>query len=118
MTDNASTPGAEATEPSIEAVVPESESAEVAEVIVADAPAAPEPVAPDDQNGSLLGATYWGRTVSAGFDSWEIQPDEQPGIVCGVFKEDSVGSSIEVQGDSIGEPVLANANASMTITVV
>ena len=25
---------------------------------------------------------------------------------------------IEVQGDSIGEPVLANANASMTITVV
>lgn len=47
MTDNASTPGAEATEPSIEAVVPESESAEVAEVIVADAPAAPEPVAPE-----------------------------------------------------------------------
>lgn len=78
----------------------------------------PEAVAPDDQNGSLLGATYWGRTVSAGFDSWDIQPDEQPGIVCGVFKDDSVGSSIEVQGDSIGEPVLANANASMTITVV
>ena len=45
-------------------------------------------------------------------------PDEQPGIVCGVFKDDSVGSSIEVQGDSIGEPVLANADASMTITVV
>ena len=78
----------------------------------------PEPVDPMDENGSLLGATYWGRTVSAGFASWDIQPDEQPGIVCGVFKEDSVGASVEVQGDSIGEPVLANANASMTITVV
>lgn len=78
----------------------------------------PEPVDPMDENGSLLGATYWGRTVSAGYDSWGIEPDEQPGIVCGVFKEDSVGSSVEVQGDSIGEPVAVNANASMTITVV
>lgn len=78
----------------------------------------PEPVDPMDENGSLLGATYWGRTVSAGFESWAIEPDEQPGIVCGIFKEESVGSSIEVQGDAIGEPVAANANASMTVTVV
>lgn len=78
----------------------------------------PEPVDPNDQNGSLLGATYWGRTVSAGFASWGIEPDEQPGIVCGVFQEESVGRSIEVQGDSIGEPVLANPNASMAIQVL
>lgn len=78
----------------------------------------PEPVDPMDENGSLLGATYWGRTVSAGFESWGIEPDEQPGIVCGIFKEESVGSSIEVQGDAIGEPVAASANASMTVTVV
>lgn len=78
----------------------------------------PEPVDPNDQNGSLLGATYWGRTVSAGFASWAIQPDEQPGIVCGVFREESVGSSIEVQGDSIGEPVAASPNASMAIQVL
>lgn len=78
----------------------------------------PEPVDPMDENGSLLGATYWGQTVSAGFESWAIEPDEQPGIVCGIFKEESVGSSIEVQGDSIGEPVLANPNASMAIQVV
>lgn len=78
----------------------------------------PEPVDPNDEDGSILGATYWGRTVSAGFDSWGIEPDEQPGIVCGVFKEESVGSSIEVQGDSIGEPVLANPNASMAIQVL
>lgn len=78
----------------------------------------PEPVAPDDENGSLLGATYWGRTVSAGFASWDIAPDEQPGIVVGIFREDSVGSSIEAQGDSIGEPVLANPNASMAIQIL
>ena len=78
----------------------------------------PEPVDPMDENGSLLGATYWGRTVSAGFPSWGIEPAEQPGIVCGVFKEDAVGRSIEVQGDSIGEPVAANPNASMAIQVL
>lgn len=78
----------------------------------------PEPVDPDDQDGSLLGATYWGRTVSAGFESWSIEPDEQPGIVCGIYKDEHVGASIEAQGDSIGEPILVNANASMAIQVL
>lgn len=78
----------------------------------------PEPVDPMSEDGSLLGATYWGQTVSSGYESWGIESDEQPGIVCGVFAADSVGSSIEVQGDSIGEPVLANPNASMAIQVL
>lgn len=78
----------------------------------------PEPTDVNNEDGSLLGATYWGRTVSSQFASWGIEPDEQPGIVCGVFREESVGSSIEVQGDSIGEPVLASPNASMAIQVL
>jgi hypothetical protein len=78
----------------------------------------PEPTDPMNEDGSLLGATYWGRTVSAGFESWGIEPDEQPGIVCGVFKEEKVGASVEVEGDSIGEPVLAGPNASMAIQVL
>ncbi|GAA1909355.1 hypothetical protein GCM10009737_08250 [Nocardioides lentus] len=78
----------------------------------------PEPVAVNAEEGSLLGATYWGLTVSAGFESWGIEPDEQPGIVCGVFKEERVGASVEVEGDAIGEPVLANPNASMAIQVL
>jgi hypothetical protein len=78
----------------------------------------PEPVDPDDEDGSLLGATYWGRTVSSTYESWGIEPDEQPGIVCGVFKEEKVGASIEVEGDAIGEPVLASPNASMAIQVL
>ena len=56
--------------------------------------------------------------MSAGFASWGIEPDEQPGIVCGIFKNDEVGRSIEVQGDSIGEPVAANPNAAMAIQVL
>lgn len=78
----------------------------------------PEPVDPNTEEGSLLGATYWGRTVSAGFESWGIEPDEQPGIVCGIFRDEKVGASIEVQGDAIGEPVAANPNASMAIQVI
>jgi hypothetical protein len=78
----------------------------------------PEPTDTANEDGSELGATYWGRTVSAGFASWGIEPDEQPGIVCGVFRDEKVGSSIEVEGDSIGEPVLANPNASMAIQVL
>lgn len=78
----------------------------------------PEPVDPNSEDGGLLGATYWGRTVSAGFESWGIEPDEQPGIVCGVFREEKVGASVEVEGDSIGEPVAANPNASMAIQVL
>ena len=78
----------------------------------------PEPVDVAAEEGSLLGATYWGRTVSSQFESWGIEPDEQPGIVCGVFKEEKVGASVEVEGDAIGEPVLAFANASMTVQVL
>lgn len=78
----------------------------------------PEPVDPFEEEGSELGATYWGRTVSAGYASWGIEVDEQPGIVCGVFKEEKVGASVEVEGDSIAEPVAANPNASMAIQVL
>lgn len=78
----------------------------------------PESVDAMDPAGSLLGATYWGTTVSAGFDSWGIAPDEQAGIVVGIFRDESVGSSIEAQADSIGQPVAVNPNASMAITVL
>jgi len=78
----------------------------------------PEPVDPDEEEGSLLGATYWGLTISAGYEGWGIEEDEQAGIVCGVFKDEKVGSSIEVEGDSIGEPIAANPNAAMAIQVL
>lgn len=78
----------------------------------------PAPVDPYAEEGSRLGATYWGKTVSAGFESWAIEPAEQPGIVCGIFKDEAVGSSVEAQADSIGEPVLGVPNAAMAIKVI
>lgn len=77
-----------------------------------------DPVEVDNEDGSELGVTYWGLTVSAGYESWGIEPDEQPGIVCGIFWDQKVGSSIEAEGDSVGEPVAANPNASMAIQVL
>lgn len=79
---------------------------------------APEPVDPMGPDPSVLGATYWGLTVSAGFPSWNIEPAEQPGIVCGVYREERVGASVEVQGDALGEPVAQNANSTMAIKVL
>lgn len=78
----------------------------------------PDPVDPFDEDGSALGATYWGRSVSSEFPSWGIEPDEQPGIVCGVYREEKVGASVEVEGDSIGEPVAAYPDAVMAVQVL
>lgn len=78
----------------------------------------PEPTDPNNEDGTALGATFWGRTISSGFPSWGIEPSEQPGIVAGVFQDEQVGSTIRVQADSIGMPVARNANASMAITVL
>lgn len=78
----------------------------------------PAPADPNAEEGTELGATFWGRTRSSTFPSWGLEPDEQPGIVCGVFSEEKVGAAIEVEGDSIGEPVLRDANAVMAIKVL
>lgn len=78
----------------------------------------PEPTDPFNDEGSLLGATYWGLTESATFASWGIEPDEQPGIVCGIYREEKVGSSIEAEGDAIGEPVAVYPDAAMSIQVL
>lgn len=78
----------------------------------------PAPGATDSDEGGMLGATYWGLTVSAGYDEWNIEESEQPGIVCGLFWEQKVGSSIEAEGDAIGQPIAANPNASMSVQVL
>lgn len=78
----------------------------------------PEPVDPFSEDGALLGATYWGLTESATFQSWGIEPDEQPGIVCGIYRDEKVGMSIECEGDAIGEPIAVNADAAMSIQVL
>ena len=46
------------------------------------------------------------------------QPDEQPGLVCGIYREEKVGSSIECEGDAIGEPIAVSPDAAMSIQVL
>lgn len=78
----------------------------------------PEPVDPNDEDGSPYGATTWGQTLVASEPEWGIEPTEQPGIVVGVFKAKTIPPIAEVQGDSISLPTAANPNYAMRIKVL
>lgn len=78
----------------------------------------PAPVDPNDPEGTELGASFWGRTLTSLEASWGIEPAEQPGIVTGVYRNPKPPMGIEVMSDAIGEPVLANANLSMCVKVL
>lgn len=78
----------------------------------------PEPVEVDDELGTELGGTFWGRTLSSTEPGWEIPDDQQPGIVAGVWRNDKPPMGIEVIADAIGLPVLANANLSFKADVL
>lgn len=65
-----------------------------------------------------LGATFWGRTLTSDLPGYEIEESEQPGLVVGVYREDRVPAIVEVMADSITEPILGNANLSMSVEVV
>jgi len=78
----------------------------------------PEPVDPDDWQGTALGASFWGQTLSSVEADWGIEDIEQPGIVAGVYRNEKPPMIAEVISDAIGMPVLANANLSLKATVL
>ena len=78
----------------------------------------PAPVDVDAWEDTDLGATFWGRTLTSMNADWGIEPEERPGIVTGVYQNEKPPMGLEVIADAIGEPVLANANLSMAITVL
>jgi hypothetical protein len=78
----------------------------------------PAPVATDDWEGTELGATFWGQTLTSMDPAWGIEDSEQPGIVAGVYRNPKPPMIAEVISDAIGEPVLANANLSLAATVL
>lgn len=78
----------------------------------------PAPGETDDSEGTELGATFIGRTLSSTEADWEIEPADQPGIVAGVWRNPKPPMGIEVIGDAIGMPVLANANLSFAADVL
>jgi len=78
----------------------------------------PAAVDPTDWEGTELGATFWGQTLSSSEPGWEIEPSEQPGIVVGTYRNEKPPMIAEVIPDAIGLPVLANADLSLAAQVI
>lgn len=77
----------------------------------------PEPVDPDDEEGTQFGGTFWGRTLESDEPDYGIEPAEQPGIVAATWKtRDPIG--LWVHTNAIGLPVIANADLSTVATVL
>ena len=77
----------------------------------------PAPGDPNDEFGTDLGATYWGRTLTSQHEAYNLAEDEQSGIVVGVTRGDKPPMIAEVVSDAIGLPVLENANLSLAVKV-
>lgn len=78
----------------------------------------PEPVDPNAEEGSELGSSFWGQTLTSTDAAYELADDEQPGIVAGVYRADKPPLIAEVISDAIALPVLANANLSAAAKVL
>ncbi len=71
-----------------------------------------------DWQGTQLGATFWGRTLTSTDAGWDIPDSDQPGLVAGVYRGEKPPMIAEVISDAIALPVLANANLSFAADVL
>ena len=79
----------------------------------------PAPVDVNDYEGTELGSTFWGQTLTASDPDFGIENvEDQPGIVAGVWRNQKPPMIAEVIGDAISLPVLANANLSLSAKVL
>lgn len=78
----------------------------------------PEPVEVNDADGTKLGGTFWGQTLTSTDSNYGIGDAEQPGIVAGVYRNEKPPMIAEVISDAIALPVLANADLSFAATVL
>lgn len=78
----------------------------------------PAPVGADDAEGTELGGTVWGQTLTSTDSRYGIEDAEQPGIVAGVYRNEKPPMIAEVISDAIALPVLANADLSLSATVL
>ena len=77
----------------------------------------PAPVNPMEGE-SELGGTFWGQTLTSQEADFELADVEQPGVVVGAHKADSIPYIATVESDAIALPVLANANLSLAAKVL
>ncbi len=78
----------------------------------------PAPVDPNSADGTQLGATFWGQTLTSTDPDWNIAPGDQPGLVTGVYRGDKPPMIAEVISDAVALPVLANADLSFVADVL
>lgn len=78
----------------------------------------PAPVDPNDSEGTQLGATFWGQTLTSTDPDWSIQDGDQPGLVAGVYRNPKPPMIAEVISDAIAEPVLTNPDLSFVADVI
>jgi len=78
----------------------------------------PAPVETNDSDGTELGATFWGQTLTSTDERFGIEESEQPGIVAGVYRGEKPPMIAEVISDAIALPVLANADLSLAAKVL
>lgn len=78
----------------------------------------PPPVAIDDWEGTELGATFLGQTLTSMDPAYGISDEEQPGIVVGAYRNEKPPMIAQIISDAIGMPVLANADLSFAADVL
>ncbi len=78
----------------------------------------PAPVATDDWEGTQLGATFWGQTLTSTDADYALDESEQPGLVVGTYRGEKPPLIAEVIADAIALPVLANADLSFSADVL
>lgn len=72
----------------------------------------------ESEEPSLLGATYFGETLTAQAEGFEGVADSDPrGLVAGLYKEDRIPYTVEAMSDAVATPVAHNANAVMAVKV-
>jgi len=78
----------------------------------------PAPVETDDWEGTELGATFWGQTLTSMDERYAIEDVDQPGIVVGAYRNEKPPMIAQIISDAIGMPVLANADLSLVADVL
>lgn len=77
----------------------------------------PAPVDPTAEFDTALGSTFWGRTLTSLDPNYQLDEQDQPGIVAGVYRGEKPPMIAEVISDAIALPVLENANLSLAAKI-
>lgn len=77
----------------------------------------PAPVEPNGGD-SQLGKSYWGRTLTSMDSKYDLADVDQPGVVVGAHKSETIPHIATVESDGIALPVLGNADLSFAARII